>query len=252
MTTLRRHGVPVRTGVEPIEITGGPEDGVQSLTVRKRGSEPLTIQCDAVALGYHLRAEAALADLAHCEFYFDRVSRQWLPIVDSDGRATVKGIYLAGDGARLTGADGAEIAGELAALSVLKDFGRTVEAARVSRLRSALSRMERFRSGLAEAFPWPFEAAAGISDDTVVCRCEVITAGEIRKLAVQNGATEINRNKAFGRAGMGRCQGRYCGHATAEIIAAATATPIEQVGRLRGQAPVKPISIGVGANEDAR
>lgn len=252
MAILRRHGIPIKTGVKPMEITGGPEHGVQSLTVRTRGSATLTVQCDAVALGYHLRAEAALADLAHCEFYFDRVSRQWLPVVDIDGRATVKGIYLAGDGARLAGADGAEIAGELVALSVLNDFGRTVEMTRVSRLRKELSRMERFRSGLAKAFPWPFEAAAGISDDTVVCRCEVITAGEIRKLAAQNEATEINRNKAFGRAGMGRCQGRYCGHATAEIIAAATATPIEQVGRLRGQAPVKPISIGTVADRNAR
>jgi hypothetical protein len=42
---------------------------------------------------------------------------------------------------------------------------------------------------------------------------------------------------------MGRCQGRYCGHAAAEIVAHAAGIPVEQVGRIRGQGPVKPLPI---------
>jgi hypothetical protein len=42
---------------------------------------------------------------------------------------------------------------------------------------------------------------------------------------------------------MGRCQGRYCGHAAAEIVSAAIGAPLESIGRLRGQAPVKPLAI---------
>jgi hypothetical protein len=42
---------------------------------------------------------------------------------------------------------------------------------------------------------------------------------------------------------MGRCQGRYCGHAAAEVVAHAAQLPIEQVGRLRGQGPVKPLAM---------
>jgi hypothetical protein len=55
------------------------------------------------------------------------------------------------------------------------------------------------------------------------------------------GSQELNRAKAFSRVGMGRCQGRYCAHAGAEIVAACAHIPIQQVGRLRGQAPVKPL-----------
>ena len=44
---------------------------------------------------------------------------------------------------------------------------------------------------------------------------------------------------------MGRCQGRYCGNAAAEIIAQTANIPLEQVGRLRGQAPVKPLPIDI-------
>jgi len=71
-----------------------------------------------------------------------------------------------------------------------------------------------------------------------------VTVGELRRAVQQMGATEANRAKAFSRVGMGRCQGRYCGHAAAEIIAAAANVPLEQVGRLRGQAPVKPLAVG--------
>ncbi|MFS8981112.1 FAD/NAD(P)-binding oxidoreductase, partial [Cupriavidus necator] len=52
---------------------------------------------------------------------------------------------------------------------------------------------------------------------------------------------EVNRAKAFSRVGMGRCQGRFCGHAAAEIVAHSCGIPVEQVGRLRSQAPVKPL-----------
>jgi len=65
----------------------------------------------------------------------------------------------------------------------------------------------------------------------------------------ETGAKEANRAKAFSRVGMGRCQGRYCGLAAAELIAAEADIPIEQVGRLRGQAPVKPLTIAIGDDQ---
>jgi hypothetical protein len=103
--------------------------------------------------------------------------------------------------------------------------------------------MERFRQGLVQAFPWPSEQAAQLPDHAIVCRCECITAGELRRTVTDMGAQEANRAKAFSRVGMGRCQGRYCANAGAEVIAAAAGVPLEQVGRLRGQAPVKPLAI---------
>jgi bacterioferritin-associated ferredoxin len=144
------------------------------------------------------------------------------------------------------GADAAEAAGRLAALAALADTGRPVDAARRAGLRRVLARMDRFRRGLHVAFPWPAAQAAALPDDAVVCRCETITAGELRALVRDKGAREINRAKALGRCGMGRCQGRFCGHAAAEVIAAAAGTPLDRVGRLRGQAPVKPLPVATG------
>ncbi|MGF6871107.1 FAD-dependent oxidoreductase [Paraburkholderia sp. MM5477-R1] len=235
--------VPVHRGVQPLEIKGSPQDGVNAVEVALPGGKRLELACDAVALGYHLRPETQLADLAGCRFSFDENTQQWLPQIDADGRSSIKGIYLAGDGARVRGADAAERSGRLAALAALQDHGMPVDG--VERLRAELVRFTRFAAGLREAFPWPSKFAASLPDETIVCRCEAITAGELRRVVRATGAKEANRAKAFSRVGMGRCQGRYCGHAGAEIIAAAASVPLSSVGRLRGQAPVKPLPVAL-------
>ena len=155
----------------------------------------------------------------------------------------VPGVYLAGDGARVLGADGAEIAGRLAAYAALQDLGRPVPAGELEGLRRSYAVLDRFRRGLAEAFPWPAGQAERLPDEAIVCRCEAISVGELRRVVREMGANEANRAKAFSRVGMGRCQGRYCGHAGAEIVAVAAGIPLEQVGRLRAQAPVKPLAL---------
>jgi NADPH-dependent 2,4-dienoyl-CoA reductase/sulfur reductase-like enzyme len=242
---LKREGVQVLTGITPVEIKGSAEDGVQGVVIRDKGGNERTFECDAVGMGYHLRPETQLADLARCAFRFDAETRQWLPEVGEDGRTSVPGVYLAGDGMKVLGADAAEIGGRLAAMAVLKDFKLKVAEDELQGLRAEQAKMDRFRQGLAQAFPWPAEQAAALPDDAIVCRCEAVTAGELRRTVREMGAQEANRAKALCRVGMGRCQGRYCGHAGAEIIAHAAGVPLELVGRLRGQAPVKPLSMAV-------
>jgi NADPH-dependent 2,4-dienoyl-CoA reductase/sulfur reductase-like enzyme len=241
---LRGAGVPLYTGVEPLEIAGTAEDGVSGISFKDSSGRVRELGCNAVALGYHLRPETQLADLARCEFRFDSCTRQWLPQADPDGRSSVPGIYLAGDGAQVLGANAAEKSGQLAAVAVLQDLGRSPAIETIAELRSSLAALERFAQGLSHAFPWPAQQAARLSDDTIVCRCECVSVGELRQVVQQMGACESNRAKAFSRVGMGRCQGRYCAHAAAEIIAHAANVPLEQVGRLRGQAPVKPLPVG--------
>jgi NADPH-dependent 2,4-dienoyl-CoA reductase/sulfur reductase-like enzyme len=243
--SLRLAGVKLLNAVTPACIEGSPEGGVSVVVVRDANGAERRFACDAVGLGWHLRAETQLADLARCEFEFEPLSRQWLPRIDDCGRSTAPGVYLAGDGARILGADGAEAAGRLAALAALHDLnheqGPASFAAERAGLQRTLATMNGFREGLAQAFPWPHAHAATLPNDAVVCRCEAVTAGELRRSVLELGSQEVNRAKAFSRVGMGRCQGRYCGHAAAEIVAAAASVPVELVGRLRSQAPVKPL-----------
>lgn len=247
---LKRAGVRLASGITPLEVLG---EGGRAAGLRwrdKAGREQITAG-DAVGLGYGLRSETQLADLLKCDFAFDAVAKQWLPVVDADGRASRKGVYLAGDGAFVRGADAAEMAGRLAACAALTDMGKPVPAGEMEALRGKLAPMGRFREGLETAFPWPGHQAANLPDDTIVCRCEKITAGDIRHAAQGLEAPEVNRAKQLMRPGMGRCQGRMCGLAAAEVLAAARGVPVEQVGRLRGAAPIKPLPIGARLVENA-
>lgn len=247
---LRAHGVAVHNGVRPLRVLG--ETRVQAVTYQDGGAEH-TLACDAIGFGYALRSETQLADLLGCRFAFAPLQRAHLPERDRAGRSSVAGVYLAGDGAGIMGADAAEWAGERAALALLADNGIAVDITRVMTLEKQLQQVQKFRSGLERAFPFPQDWAAQAPDELVVCRCENITAGELRHTVQTNGAQEMNRLKALSRVGMGRCQGRMCGAAAAEILAQASGQVIEQVGRLRGQAPIKPIPIHlVQASEDGQ
>jgi hypothetical protein len=141
----------------------------------------------------------------------------------------------------------AELAGARAALALVQDAGQAVDAAAVARLDRALRRQEHFRVALDRAFPFPASLAAAVPDDAILCRCEGLRAGELRASLdtahAAGPAPELNRAKAFSRAGMGRCQGRVCDAAAAEIVAAALGQEIAAAGRLRGQPPVKPFPI---------
>lgn len=236
---LRASRIPIFEGTMPDSIQG--DAAVQSLRLHGVAND---IPCDAVALGWGLKPEAQLADLAGVPFRFDPVQHNWIPERDQAGRTARAGLYLAGDGSGIGGADVAECAGARAALALLQDHGPAPDPLDITVLDRRLWREARFRAALEAAFPFPASLAASMADDTILCRCENISAGALRAAAT-GGAPEVNRAKALSRIGMGRCQGRVCGPPAAEVLAAALECSVEQVGRLRGQPPVKPIPLAV-------
>lgn len=224
-----------------VRLTGIESDANGPTAVRwvDRAGRARSTACDTVALGWHLRAETHLSDLAGVSMRWDPQFHQWLPQADDYGRAA-KDVYLAGDGLRILGADGAELAGKLAAAACLQDLGRS--APDVAQDLRRLRRMQRFAKALQRAFPWPADMLRSLPDDAILCRCEGISAGDLRDALPLAGA-DANRGKALSRVGMGRCQGRYCQLAGAEVLAAKAGVRVAQVGRLRSQPPVRPAPI---------
>lgn len=235
---LRRGGVTLRSGVRLDRIEG--DSRVQRLRYTTARGRDMTAEADAVALGHGLRAETQLAELAGATFAFDLDFRQWFPRTDDMGRAGER-LWLAGDSARIGGADAADAAGRLAAQSLLESLGRAADARQVQRNTRRLRKQHGFQRAMTDAFRWPAKQAASLADDVLICRCERVTAGEIRAaLDTPSGPIEVNRVKSITRCGMGRCQGRFCGPALGEIVASATGEP---PGRLRTQAPIRPIPL---------
>lgn len=233
-------GTPVLSGVTSIAVEGATH--VEAVRVVASGRERM-IACDAVALGYGLKPETQLADLAGAHFAYDGLFNLWLPVTDADGRAADH-LYLAGDGAAIGGADAAEASGVLAACAALMDLQIAVPTAKVQSLRRTVARLRAFQRGLAGAFAWPREMIRQLPDNLTLCRCEDVSIGDVRTAMRREIApVEINRVKAITRCGMGRCQGRVCGPALQEIVADTARCSGTAAGRLRGQAPVKPIAL---------
>lgn len=240
---LRMLGVALHGGVTLLKAEGS--ERVRGLTWRA-GSTTHTTECDAIGVGHGLRSETQLADLAGCAFDYNALEQAWLPTRDAAGRSSVPGVYLAGDGASILGADAAELSGARAALAALEDLGTAVSAPeRAAQLEHDLRAHTAFRRGLETAFAPPPRWAADAPDELIVCRCEEVTAGDLRSCARETGTREMNRLKALTRIGMGRCQGRMCAPAASRLLADAAGCELREVGRLRGQAPIKPIPIAM-------
>lgn len=239
---LRLHGVAVHSGARLSAVDG--DDCVERVRWEDCGDpdQRHSIECDALGFGYGLRSETQLADLLGCRFAFADEQRAFVP-EHNHGQSSRPDVFLAGDGSRVMGADAAELAGEQAALRLLAARGIAVDRRRLRRIGAALRRVGTFRGGLEQAFPFPHDWAARVADETLICRCESITAGELRNSIEHHGIDEINRLKALSRVGMGRCQGRVCACAAAEVLAESSGNPIDRVGRIRSQAPIKPITI---------
>lgn len=81
----------------------------------------------------------------------------------------------------------------------------------------------------------------------MLCRCEEVTGAAVAA-AIDGGARTLNDLKRRTRAGMGMCQGRWCGHALAALIATRTGQPIATLAPMTARPPAQPVTLGVLAD----
>jgi bacterioferritin-associated ferredoxin len=87
-----------------------------------------------------------------------------------------------------------------------------------------------------------------LTEDTIICRCEDVTYGQIAR-AIEEGFTTAEEIKRMLRCGMGACQGRTCGRLIAQIIAAKTDISISQVALPTFRPPSAPTELAILAGE---
>jgi hypothetical protein len=225
LRTLRRHGVPYRTRTAVVEALG--EDEVTGVRVasldaswRAAPGSERTIECDAVAVGYGFTPQTEIPVQLGCEMTLDR-DGSLVVRVDEEQRSSVGGVYVAGEACGVGGADLALAEGELAGLgAAAATGGRAVDPGRLNALGGRRRHGRAFASALQEAFAVAPGWRTWLRDDTIVCRCEEVAVETIHGAVDDLGASDPRTAKLFARAGMGLCQGRVCGYATAGIVAA--------------------------------
>lgn len=246
---LRRAGVPIIRHVTELRAEG--EGRLQRLRYRMEDGREAEVPAEVLLVheGVVPNIHAPLA--LGCAVSWHASQQCYVPMLDPWGESSQANIFIAGDGAGIGGAEAAEPRGRLAALRVAAKLGRlddaTAEAAAAPE-RSALSSALALRPFL-DALYAPRPQLYAPPDETLVCRCEEVTAGELRARAVE-GRPGPNQLKAFTRAGMGPCQGRQCGYSMAHIVAAAQGRSVEEVGFYRIRPPLKPVTLGELASLD--
>ncbi|HEY3335806.1 MAG TPA: NAD(P)/FAD-dependent oxidoreductase [Candidatus Limnocylindrales bacterium] len=222
LRVLRRHGVPYRTRTTVIEALGEARvtgARIASLDPSWRvvpGSER-TIECDAVAVGYGFTPQVELPLQLGCEMTLDR-DGSLVARVDDAQASTVEGVFAAGEACGVGGAELAVAEGQIAgAAAASSATGRPAGAPRGAHGRRSAGRA--FARAMHESFTVPTGWQGWLTPETIVCRCEEVTAGRIDEVIRGLGAADPRAVKLFARPGMGLCQGRVCGYATACLVA---------------------------------
>ncbi len=252
---LQRSGVPMRYRRVIVRAEG--KDRVERMVHsavdenwRVAPGTEETVPVDTICVGYGFVPSTELLRLAGCQFGYDEDLGGPVVEVDEWRRTSVPGILAAGDGTGVRGAFVAADQGRLAALGAAVDLGfvSSVGGAALGRpLRQRLRAKERFRRALR-----PLYAVGGgiyelATPETVVCRCEEVALAQIEQAA--DATHDANVVKSYTRAGMGLCQGRNCQQHVAAVVARRAGQVISQVAPVTARPPIRPVPLGVLADE---
>ena len=237
----RRH-LRIVSGATGLQASG---DGrMTEVTFRRRGKEE-RLACDLLLLHQGVAPNINLSNATGCVHDWDDGQLAWIPRVDEWFLSTVPGMSIAGDGAGIGGAESAPLRGRIAAIAAatrLGLIGADERDRRATPVRAELSRALRGRLFLDALYQPAKEFRIPTEENVTVCRCEEVTAGQIRE-TVALGVVGPNQMKSFLRCGMGPCQGRLCGLTVTEMIAEARGVSPQEVGYYRLRPPVKPITL---------
>ncbi|MEO3715639.1 NAD(P)/FAD-dependent oxidoreductase [Roseateles flavus] len=243
---LRKARVPWFKEATELRAEGVERATALAFTSKGRGHR---LEADLVLVHHGVVPNTQLTRLLRLEHDWNPVQLAWSVRTDPWGATSRAGVSVAGDGVAIAGALAAEHAGAIAALGAAQVRGFVSVAERDQRARphqQALAR-ELLVRPLLDTLYRPPSWLQQPADDTLVCRCEEVSAGRIREMA-QLGCHGPNQMKFMSRCGMGPCQGRVCGLAVTQILADALGKPPQEIGAYRIRTPLKPIPLASLAN----
>ena len=208
------------------------------------GSEK-QFQIDTLGVSHGFLPSGRLARLIGCNHGYDPIQRYWRPEVDDYMRSSLPDIYIAGDSCGVDGRDSAVIKGRLAALHMAAQLGRlsiSEMKQQTNRLYKDHARIQRYATTLNRIFSLPSGVLDIMGKDTIVCRCEQVTVGDVLD-GIEKGYRNINEIKRT-RVGMGMCQGRMCESTVAQIMLQ-KGIPIEEIGYLNLRPPLSPLQLSL-------
>jgi glycine/D-amino acid oxidase-like deaminating enzyme len=167
---------------------------------------------------------------------------------DRNGETSIPGVFVVGEAGAIGGAQTALAQGRLAGCKAAENLALAVPATRLKTARRELRRHRRFQDAIWSLYHAPALGLQLARDDTVICRCEEVTLGQLHPL-IASGVTDLGALKRLTRAGMGRCQGRYCSLSLARLAAEHHGGRPDEFGGFAPQTPIKPVPLAALAVE---
>lgn len=244
LATLRRAGVALRSGWGVVEARAGADGAVSEAIVarldagwREVPGTRRTLAVDALCTGYGFVPALELALELGCAAVPDAADGTPVIAVDAEGRSSVPSVFVAGEATGVGGAALARVEGRLAGAAAAGGSGPR-------RLRARRAALGAFAHALRATYAMPDGWAAAVPDETVVCRCEEVTAGVVRAAVRELGATEGRSAKLLCRAGMGLCQGRMCAANVEALVGAELGAAVSDPTGLLARPLAEPVTLG--------
>ena len=206
---LARYGVRIRFRHSIIAAHG--EDRVEAVTIAGPDGREQRIACDALAVSHGMLPHTEIAQTLGA-----RLAANGSVAVDTEQRTDFPNLWAAGETTGIGGAALSQVEGEIAGLSAaarLRGRAPTDLAAKQTTRR----RLTAFADVIQTAYTDPADWERRVTDETVLCRCEEVTAASVREAVSDLGATDLRTVKLLTRAGMGWCQGRICSPGVAGV-----------------------------------
>jgi NADPH-dependent 2,4-dienoyl-CoA reductase/sulfur reductase-like enzyme len=247
---LRSAGVPMLH--ESAVIAAEGQGRVEACTIARIDRSGLPVdgtsrrfEVDAVCVSHGFLPSNSIARALGCGHARDSVQGGLVTVVDDDCQTSISHVYAIGDGVRLMGAHVARHQGFVTGCAVAQSLGLAIPGS-VNRERAFAARELRKHASFQKAL-WQLFAAPRVhhqlaTAETVVCRCESVTRGTIER-ALCDGANTTGALKRRTRAGMGRCQGRYCEAILVQMLSEGGRDAGDESSSFAPRAPVIPIRI---------
>ena len=274
---LRSKGVRFHTShtVREASGSGGGIESVELVEIDEEdepiaGSEKV-IAADTVCLAIGLVPNIELLSLLGCDLTFRSELGGHVPVCDEWMRASVDGVFAAGDAAgfhegMVPDPEIARGQGRLAGIAAAESLG-AIDSAEVLARRPGIH---------ARASPRPAEVHTGWArwqrslvnaggPDIFACRCEEVTCADMVGLQpprylgweseqmsrrslqtqLQDGPVDPGHVKRLTRAGTGHCQGRLCREQVSLLLAEESGTDISDIPLMSYRPPVRPLPLNV-------
>ena len=241
---LKLNGIPIYYNHEISSIEQNA-NGLTATIMNTGGIDHKSFEVDCICLGYGFNSSNNMLRYLNCRHDYNSELNCLVTFRYDDLQTTVKDIYAIGDCVKISGAQVAELEGNISGYNVAESLGYKIvpEYLKEKNLcKIKLQKLEKFQNNLWKLYKSNNYNLANLNNEVEICRCEGIKYSTLNN-ALENGFTSISELKLKTRVGMGPCQGRYCGQIVLDILKHNCGVQIKESDFFTSRIPFIPLNI---------